>query len=385
MKNKLRKYINKKLPTFVVGIDVHKSSYHVEAQEMTGGEMWSKSMKADPEELIRFLKEMTKDYGAENYVLCGYEAGPTGAELQRALSETGYDCDILPLKFVTPFRKNKRIKTDKRDAYAILQCLIYQEYEPVYVPKEIDEQTKKFIRARETHLISLKKIKQQINSFLLISGYKYKSKNGKNTKWTKEYFQWMKDLELSETDRYILDGFLEMYFRLSEMLKEYDKGIKQIAQSDEYRERVKILRCFKGIDYLIALAVIVEIGDFTRFEKPGELASFLGLVPGEYSSGMKSTHTGITKTGNKFLRRLLILAAQAIARSKTIAPTKRQLEKEKNNSPEMINYAARAHKRMKQKFYRLVFEKCKNRNVAITAIARELTCFIWGAMTNNIM
>ena len=185
-------------------------------------------------------------------------------------------------------------------------------------------------------------------------------------------------------DRETLDTYLRFYYQYDLELKSIDKRIKQIAQSERYHDRVQRLRCFKGIDYLIALAIIVEIGDFNRFDKPGKLASYIGLVPREYSSGSKTVKGKITKTGNKFVRKYLTLAAQAAVRGKRGIKTSHQTSKRKGSSKEMVLYAEKAEKRITDKFYHLLIGLKKERNIAITAVARELTNFIWGAMTDHI-
>ena len=69
------------------------------------------------------------------------------------------------------------------------------------------------------------------------------------------------------------------------------------------------LRCLRGIDTLTAVGLIAEIGDFAAFEHPKQLASFLGLVPSEQSSGERRRQGSITKAGSRHARRLLIEAA----------------------------------------------------------------------------
>ena len=93
---------------------------------------------------------------------------------------------------------------------------------------------------------------------------------------------------------------------LEERVTRLERRLTEIAESPRYKAAVNKLRAFKGIDYIIALAVVCEIGDFRRFADAKSFMSYLGFVPRENSSGGKRNQGGITKVGNGHLRRLLI-------------------------------------------------------------------------------
>lgn len=157
-----------------------------------------------------------------------------------------------------------------------------------------------------------------------------------------------------------------------------------MASGERYQEKVKKLSCLIGVKTHTALSAIVEVGDFDRFAKANRFAAYLGLVPSEESSGEKQDRGGITKAGNTHLRRLLVEAAQGYTRGrighKSVALKKRQ----NGNTPEVIAYADKANERLRRKFYKMTLTNRIHRNVAATAIARELACFMWGLMTENI-
>lgn len=113
----------------------------------------------------------------------------------------------------------------------------------------------------------------------------------------------------------MFDSYLLSYETVSERIAQMDRKIEEIAEQDKYREAVHKLICFKGIKTLTALAVIVEIGDFTRFVKAKNFASFFGLVSGELSSSDDQNRMGITKQGNRFVRKLLVECSQSISRA----------------------------------------------------------------------
>lgn len=133
-----------------------------------------------------------------------------------------------------------------------------------------------------------------------------------------------------------------------------------------------------------ALSTIVEVGDFKRFASAQHFASYLGLVPGEDSSGDSQNKLGITKAGNSHVRTLLVEAAQSYTRGQAGYKSKTLKERQYGNTADVIAYADKANERLRRKYYHMVLCKNKKANVAKTAIARELACFMWGMMTGDI-
>ncbi len=182
----------------------------------------------------------------------------------------------------------------------------------------------------------------------------------------------------------ILDEYLMTYTILCEKIERLDTRIEELAREDKYSESVKKLCCFIGVKTHIALSVLVEVGDFNRFATAEKFASYIGLVPGEDSSGDEQVKLGITKAGNRHLRILLIEAAQCYGRSQVGYKSKDLRARQAGNPPQVISYADKANDRLKRRFYKMVLGKNKKHNVAKVAIARELACFMWGMMTDNI-
>ncbi len=275
--------------------------------------------------------------------------------------------------------QGQRVKTDARDALMIAQCLSYGGgYHAVYIPTEEDDSVKEYLRMRDDHKTALKKIKQQINAQCLRHGYHY---NG--TKWTVKHVAWLRKLELSPLYRETLDEYMASYDEQTAKIERFDKRIEELASQKSYAEKTKELGCFLGIKTHTALSLLVETGDFSRFAKGNTYAAFLGLVPGENSSGEKINRTGISKAGNQHLRLLLIEAARGICKG-AIGHKSKELRSRQNGNPaEVIAYADKANTRLRSRYYRLI-RHGKKKNVAVAAIARELACFIWGMMTGNI-
>jgi transposase len=250
------------------------------------------------------------------------------------------------------------------------------EGESIAIPTEKDEATRDLIRCRDDFEEDLKRTKQRLLKFLLRKGIKYES----DRYWTGKHMRWLRSQKFDdELERLTFENYLAEIEELDDRIGRLDEKIKEVAQKAEYKEKVQKFRAFRGIDYLIALSLVVEIGDFRRFPTAGSLMSYLGLVPSEDSSGKKRKQGGITKTGNSHLRRLLTEAAQHYARP--VQVSKRLRDRRKGTDEAVIAYADKAMTRLHTKFTHLVFDG-KPRNTAITAVARELTGFIWGVMNN---
>lgn len=277
--------------------------------------------------------------------------------------------------------KGKKIKTDKRDAALIARCLAHHDYSAVHIPTEHDEQVKEYIRMRQDHKLALKKVKQQILSFCLRHNYRF---DGTSQHWTKAHLSWLRALRPAGIYGEILQEYLLTFDHLTDKLERLDRRIEELASEPEYREKVGRLSCLIGIKTQTALSVIVEVGDFKRFSSARHFASYIGLVPGEDSSGGDQNRLGITKAGNSQVRTLLVEAAQSYSRGQIGYKSKALKQRQSGNTPTVIAYADKANERLRRRYYKLVLGKSKKASVAKTAVARELACFIWGMMTENM-
>lgn len=366
-----------------IGMDVHSTNYTLCAMEpvLDGEDRIFTNIQVTPdyENVIQFVDNLKKRLGSsDSYSIeCGYEAGCLGYSLYHQLTKAGVKCTILaPTTMLT--QQGKRVKTDKRDAVMIAQCLSYGGYHAVHVPTDQDASVKEYLRMRDDHKLALKKIKQQINAFCLRHGYIYGSH-----KWTIKHLEWLKKLDLSELNRETLNEYMTSYEEQTAKIERFDKRIEELAADSDYHENVRKLSCLLGIQTYTALSLIVETGDFKRFRKGNTYAAFLGLAPGESSSGEKISRTGITKAGNSRLRTLLIEAATGICKGKVGHKSKALCARQAGNPAEVIAYADRGNIRMRSKYKRMIRHE-KKRNVAVAAIARELACYVWGIMTNHI-
>lgn len=366
-----------------IGADVHSKTFSICALEVRVFEeprvLACERVTADYRNVIKFIECLKEKLGSSDRydIECGYEAGCLGYSLYHQLTAAHIKCRILaPSTILQP--NGIRVKTDAHDAEWIARQLAWNSCRFVHIPTEEDLATKEFIRMRADHQDALKRIKQQINGFCMRHGKIYEK-----TKWTLEHLRWLRSLALSAALREVLNEYLATYDHSVANIARLDARIKELAEQKKYAAKVKELCCLLGIKTHTALSIIAEVGDFIRFAKGNVFAAYLGLAPGERSSGEHICRTGITKAGNSYLRRLLIESAAGLCKGAIGHKSKALQARQAGNRAEVIAYADKANIRLRSKYYRMI-RHGKKRNVAVTAVARELACFIWGMMTDNI-
>lgn len=361
-----------------IGMDVHTTNYTLCCYSVEDDRYFAEiEVGPDYREVLKYINRIQSQRGEGTKVLCGYEAGCLGYSLYHQLTYHGIECVILA-PTTMPVTPGKKIKTDRLDARRISKCLAYHTYSAVYIPTEEDNAVKEYIRMRDDANNTLKRIKQQTIALCTRHGKQYDGKSY----WTKRHFEWLNTMDFGNALlNEVLKEYLVLYRQAQEKVDIYDMRITELSQGGSYREPVQKLGCFIGIKEHTALALCCEVGDFRRFSSAQRFASYLGLVPGESSSGEKQHHTGITKAGNSHLRRLLIEAAQQYGRG-AVGKKSAALKARQASCPaQVVAYADKANERLQRKFYRIALRS--RHNIAKTAVARELACFIWGMMTER--
>jgi transposase len=364
-----------------IGIDVHKDTYSLCSYSFQTSQAFGQTkIGSDNKLVIKYVEKLMKRH-PEVEVLCGYEAGPTGFGLYRDLHKANIPCVVMAPTSL-PRAVGNRVKTDRLDALELAKHLAYGTYSAVRVPTSEDEAVKDFTRLRNTRQQALKRAKQNLLSFLLRRQRRYTEGS---SYWTLTHHRWLKQQQFTDPlDQETYNEYLQELYDQEEKVARYDARIEELSRLDAYRERVEKLRCFKGIDTHTALSLVCEIGDFSRFATAAQFSAYLGLVPREDSSGQRERRGGITKGGNIRLRMLLIEGANAATRGNLYGAKSKKLKaRQAGNTAQVIAYADRAQRRLHRTYNKLVLNSVP-RNKAIVAVARELSCFIWGMMNDCI-
>ena len=380
---------NTKSKTIIIGVDIHVTNLNVTFYDPeTGLHNYETRLNAQDFLLVHYIKKMIKrHYSDGNYkFIIAYEAGYTGYETSRYLKKNGLDCIILAPNSIRRSPKEKKVKNDVLDARIIAETVASKQYTEVFVPGKKDESVRQVISLRKSIVENITRTKNQLLALLVQTGF---NNYTDSANWSQQFFkdivEFMEEEIEQDYTKFVITQLVEQFYTLKAELDSVDSLIEEIAQEEEYAPLVKLLCCFKGISTLIALALIINIGDINRFESAKCLAKYYGLVPGEHISNDKGYKTGITKTGNPYIRSLLILAAQTYCRGSEYYKSNQFLKNQEGLSPEMVEYSNRAFKRLHRKFRHLRDDLHKAHNVCVCAVARELCCFVYGALSSLII
>ena len=352
-----------------IGLDVHKNSISIGiADQSRDGEVrYYGRIGNDMNEVSRVFRKII----AQGFELkCVYEAGGCGYYLYRYLTHNGIDCTVVaPSKI--PKKSGDRQKNDKRDCLNLARLHRAGELTSVYVPNEEDEALRDLVRARSDSQNAHKKAKQQLGAFLL----RYQIVFSGKSKWSQAYFNWLSTLSLPHPAQQItLQEYIDTVNTCKDRVERLTKQIKILSEQSRLSELIKSLQAMRGISLITAATLAAELGDFHRFEHPGQLMAYLGLIPSEHTSGDKHRKGPITKTGNSHVRRALVESAQSYrlpARKSTAI-----MQRQEGVARTICDIAWKAQLRLCGRYRRLI-NRGKKTNVAKTAIARELAGFTW--------
>jgi transposase len=308
-------------------------------------------------------------------VQCCYEAGPCGFELQRFLTAHHVPCAIIAPALI-PRRPGDRIKTDRRDAGHLAVLFRAGALTAIHIPTEQEEAARDLLRCREDIRADLLRARHRLSKFLLRHGRRFTETK---KAWSKRHDTWLRAQvwpvpALDQTHRAYLRTVDEALARL----RAVELDLRDLLTLEPLAVRVQRLRCFRGVDDLTALTIAAELGDARRFPTAPSTMAFVGLVPSEYSSGTKQARGAITKTGNAHLRRVLVESAWHYRHHPFVG---RALRLRQRDAPTAVVQRAWAAQQRLHRRYRQLAGRGKPKQQVVTAVARELTGFLWAALT----
>lgn len=354
-----------------IGLDTHKDFFEVahlednrEAKPVSLGRI--NGTKPALQKLVRQFE--SKYPGSTLHFV--YEAGPCGYWIYRFLTSLGHCCYVVAPSLI-PKKAGERVKTDKRDALKLALLLRSGDIEPIYVPEPEDEAMRDLSRARETAMKDLKDAKYQLKAMLLRNNIRCEVQDN----WSAKHLRWLTELVLPHpSQQIVLQEAIQTITERIRRLERLDNELSYHVKNWRYYPVVKAIQAMRGVRLLVAVGVIAELGDLSRFDHPRKLMSYLGLVPSEHSSGGKRKQGGITRTGNTRARRLLVEGAHTYRYAANVST---ELQKRQESlSKEIIDIAWQAQLRLCRRYQRLM-KRGKHYNLVVTAIAREMIAYIW--------
>jgi transposase len=352
-----------------VGLDVHQESiavaYAPEERDAEGVFLGTiGTRQCDIDKLVRQLTSKAKQ------LVLVYEAGPCGYWLYRYLTKRHLRCWVVAPSLV-PKKAGDRVKTDRRDAIQLARLMRSGDVTPVDVPTVEDEAIRDLARAREDASRDRKAAKTRLKAFLRRQDLRYE---GRAT-WGPAHLRWLAEVVCpTPAQQIVFQEYARAVAEHDERLQRLETELREQVQDWRLAPVVQALQARRGVQFIVAVTLIAELGDLTRFENPRQLMSSLGLTPSEYSSSERRHQGTITKAGHTFARRALIEGAWAY---RDPAKVSRHLPWRLEQLPQAIQTIGwKAQVRLCTRFRHLT-ARGKPANQVVVAIAREMAAFIW--------
>jgi transposase len=284
----------------IIGVDYHPEFQQIASVDTETGEFQEKRL-AHPAEAEKFYRALVGQK-----VRMGMEASGHARWFERLVAELQFEVRIGDAAEVRTKRVRKQ-KTDRQDAQLILRLLLEDRFPQIWVPSWENRDLRQLLWHRHRMVQARTRIMNQLQAVALNEGLRCKKKL-----WRERGRQQLESFALGPWASRRRHDLLQLLYRLNPTILELTQAIEREAEKCPEARR---LRTHPGVGALTALAFVLILGDVERFRCGKQIASYLGLVPLEKSSGNRRRLGHITKQGSSMLRFLLVEAAQATVRS----------------------------------------------------------------------
>jgi len=338
----------------IIGIDIAKSTFEICVMNKEG--RVKRRLKTNREKLVETVTALGE--GIIAMEACG------GANYWgREFKARGYEVRVMAGQFVKPFVKSQ--KNDRADAEAICEAASRKQMRFVGVKTEEQQDIQCVHRERNGYMKRLIAIGNEVRGFLCEYGITIKKGLGQISKIIPRIME--EELKEKPILKRLFSRLYEEFCFLRERIKACDKELKEFAEKNEACERlIKI----PGVGVITATAVVCSVGDYKIFENGRQFAAWIGLVPNQHSTGGKERLGGITKRGDKYLRRLLVQCASAFG----VMVRRKRKKAEENRKKPILN---------KIDFWLLSLMNRKTANKARVALANKLARIIYSVLKGN--
>jgi len=284
----------------IIGCDFHPSYQQIAMVDTETGELWEGRLEHEQGEARRFYQALQGQT-----VRVGIEAVGNSQWFEQMLVEMGHELWIGDAAQIRRLVVRLQ-KTDRRDAKHILDLLLDGRFPRLWVPSTQMRDVRQLLRHRQKLVEIRTQVKNQLQHLALNQGVRRKRRL-----WSVQGRAVLEQLPLQGWTARRRSDLLAMLDRLEEQVGELDRAVRTEA---EQRPEVRLLMTHPGVGAVVGLAYVLTIGPTTRFPRGKQVASYLGLIPKERSSGGRQNFGPISKQGNTMMRTLLVEAAQTAAR-----------------------------------------------------------------------
>ncbi len=283
-----------------IGCDFHPSFQCIAMLDTETGEYVERKLDHGSGEARRFYEGLKG-----RRVAIGMEACGNSGWFERMVAEMGHELWLGDAGKIRRLVVRKQ-KTDRRDAEHVLELLQQGRFPRIWVPSPGMRDSRQLLLHRHKLVQMRTRVKNELQHLALNQGVQQKRKL-----WTQAGRKQLESLPLQGWTQQRRDDLLPMLDDLQARIGKLDAAVVQEAA--QY-PATKLLQTQPGVGPITALAFVLTIGPVERFARSKQVASYLGLIPAEYSSGGRQKLLGISKQGNTFLRTLLVEAGQSVAR-----------------------------------------------------------------------
>jgi transposase len=284
----------------IIGVDFHPEFQQIASVDSETGECQEKRL-AHPAEAEKFYRALVGQK-----VRVGMEASGHARWFERLVAELQFELRIGDAAEIRSKRVRKQ-KTDRQDAQLILRLLLEDRFPQIWVPSWENRDLRQLLWHRHRMVQARTRIMNQLQAVALNEGLRCKKKL-----WRERGRQQLESFRLAPWATRRRGDLLELLDRLTPTIAELSQAVEQEVERCPAAQR---LRTHPGVGSLTALAFVLIIGEVNRFRCGKQVASYLGLVPLEESSGNRRRLGHITKQGSSMMRFLLVEAAQVTVRS----------------------------------------------------------------------
>lgn len=284
----------------IIGCDFHPSWQQIAWVDTGTGETGERKLMHASGEAEQFYRGLTGP------VRVGLESTGNSHWFVDLLAGLGHEVWVGDAARIRAKQVRKQ-KTDRRDAAHILELLMQKDGFPrIWTPSR-EERDQRQLLIHRYKLVTLRvRVKNELQHLAMNQGMQ----KGRSL-WSREGQKALVELPLHHWASERRSNLLELLKNVDQKIGVLDRAVNQAA---EQNERARLLMTQPGVGPITALAFVLTMGDVTRFQRGKQVASYLGLIPREYSSAGKQHLGSITKQGNRFMRMLLVEASQVVVR-----------------------------------------------------------------------